>query len=114
MSVSHFQLPPFCNLGGDTINIEAGEIAGGTIYGGGGYEYDTSLDGADSIEVNGNLTASSLIHANGGNDSLYINGSANIVNSTLYGGQGTDLISTAGVSGTISSALVSGNRGSDN
>ena len=110
MSVSHFPSTVSGNLGGDTINIEAGKIAGGTIYGGGGYEYDTSLDGADSIEVNGNLQLL-LIHANGGNDSLYINGSANIT-IALYGGQGTDLISTAGASAPLV-LLVSGNRGSD-
>ena len=42
-----------------------------TVYGGGGFLYDTSLDGADSIEIGGSLT-SSLLHGNGGNDSFYL------------------------------------------
>ena len=78
------------NLGNDTIDV--GSIAkGATIFGGGGFLFDTSTDGADSITVAGNLSASSMIQANGGNDTIDITGS--IVDSTIYGGQGTDYIS---------------------
>ena len=60
-----------------------------TIYGGGGFLYDTSLDGADSIEI-GDLSPASLLHGNGGNDSFYL--TAEAYGSTVYGGQGADLI----------------------
>ena len=80
------------------------------IYGGGGFEYDTSLDGADSIEI-GDSLSSALIHGNGGNDSFYL--SAEAYNSTVYGGQGTDLISQGGTDQSITAAWVAGNRGAD-
>ena len=65
-----------------------------TIYGGGGFLYDTSLDGADSIAVAGSITAS-LLHGNGGNDSFYIADPTDFADSTVYGGQGADLIDVA-------------------
>ena len=84
-------------------------IKSSSIYGGGGFVYDTSLDGADSIQLSKSLTAS-LVQANGGNDSMYLSGV--VENSTVYGGQGADLISQ--ISGTsITNSHLAGNRGSD-
>ena len=71
------------NLGNDTMDFTT-VAKSSTIYGGGGFLYDTSLDGADSIEL-GSVTAS-LLHGNGGNDSFYLAG-ADIKSSTVYGGQ---------------------------
>ena len=78
--------------------------------GGGGFEYDTSLDGADSISLGSKLSASALIQANGGNDTIYIAG--DILGSTAYGGQGADTISGAAAQ-SISGSLLAGNRGDD-
>ena len=91
------------NLGTDTIQLE-GVVKGAAIYGGGGFEYDTSLDGADSISLGTNLSASALIQANGGNDTLYIAGVVH--KSTVYGGQGTDYISGAAGASTQSSLVL--------
>ena len=63
----------------------------------------------DSIEVGGSIT-SSLLHGNGGNDSFYL--SAEAYNSTVYGGQGADLISQSGTN-SITGSFIAGNRGSD-
>ena len=60
-------------LGNDTIILK-NVVKGAAIYGGGGFEYDTSLDGADSISLGSKLSASALIQANGGNDTIYIAG----------------------------------------
>ena len=70
------------NLGADTMKFD-GVVKGAAIYGGGGFEYDTSLDGADSISLGSKLSASALIQANGGNDTIYIAG--DILGSTAYG-----------------------------
>ena len=48
------------NLGNDTAVVK-----GGSVYGGGGFVYDTSLDGADSINIVGKVSASSLLQGNG-------------------------------------------------
>ena len=78
------------NLGNDTIVV--GSFAkGATVFGGGGFLFDTSTDGADSLTIGGNLSASSMIQANGGNDTIDVTGS--VLESTIYGGQGTDYIS---------------------
>ena len=68
-------------------------VKGAAIYGGGGFEYDTSLDGADSISLGSKLSKRSD-PGNGGADTLYIAG--DVLGSTVYGGQGTDYISGAG------------------
>ena len=44
------------NLGTDTLLFQD-VVKGAAIYGGGGFEYDTSLDGADSISLVGNLAS---------------------------------------------------------
>ena len=71
------------------------------------------MDGADSISLGSKLSASALIRANGGNDTLYITG--DVLGSTAYGGQGADYIS--GVANTttqsLSGSLIAGNRGDD-
>ena len=97
------------NLGGDTIKF-GGVVKNAAIYGGGGFEYDTSLDGADSISLGSKLSASALIQANGGNDTIYIAG--DILGSTAYGGQGNDTISGAAAQ-SLSGSLLAGNRGDD-
>ena len=49
-----FCLLPDSNLGNDTINL--GSVAeGASIFGGGGFLFDTSTDGADSLTIAGNL-----------------------------------------------------------
>ena len=58
-------------------------IDSSSIYGGGGFLYDTSLDGADSIQVTESITGS-MLQANGGNDSIYL--AAQVYSSTVYGG----------------------------
>ena len=58
---------------------------GASIFGGGGFLFDTSTDGADSISLASDLSASSMIQANGGNALDITSG---IVDSTVYGGQG--------------------------
>ena len=40
------------NLGNDTMKLDE-VIKSSSIYGGGGFVYDTSLDGADSIAITG-------------------------------------------------------------
>ena len=52
-----------------------------------------------------------MIQANGGNDTLDITGG--IVDSTVYGGQGTDYISGVDGASTISGSLIAGNLGAD-
>ena len=81
-----------------------------TVYGGGGFLYDTSLDGADSIEIGGSLTGS-LLHGNGGNDGFYLVNES--YESTVYGGQGADLISLSGTNKSITKSWIAGNRGDD-
>ena len=83
------------------------------VYGGGGFLYDTSLDGADSISLGSALSKGSLVHGNGGADTLYVAG--NVLGSTVYGGQGADSIQGAGVASTssMSGSLIEGNRGND-
>ena len=44
------------NLGNDTLEFQD-VVKGAAIYGGGGFEYDTSLDGADSISLGGSVQA---------------------------------------------------------
>ena len=90
------------NLGNDTMDFTT-VVKSSTIYGGGGFLYDTSLDGADSIEIGGSLTAS-LLHGNGGNDSFYLD-PLKSYNSTVYGGQGADLISQSGSDQSITANL---------
>ena len=101
------------NLGNDTMDFTAA-IKKGTIYGGGGFDYDTSLDGADSIEIAGSFS-SSMLHGNGGNDSFYLADPTDLQSSSIYGGQGADLIDVAAGAATdvISKTLIEGNRGSD-
>ena len=59
------------------------------------------------------MSASSLVQANGGNDTIYIAG--DVLGSTAYGGQGNDTID--GVAATaiqsLSGSLLEGNRGND-
>ena len=99
------------NLGKDTI--EVGSFAkGATIFGGGGFLFDTSTDGADfHHRWLATLSASSMIQANGGNDTIDITGS--IIDSTVYGGQGTDYISGVGGGTSISASVIEGNLGAD-
>ena len=52
-----------------------------------------------------------MIQANGGNDTIDVTGS--IVDSTVYGGQGTDYISGVDGASTISVSLIAGNLGAD-
>ena len=104
------------NLGNDTITTNL--IKGGTVFGGGGYLVDTSNDGHDSIMAMRNISEGSLIHGNGGNDTLYIGGLNNEVlrDSSIYGGQGDDSIEVTGAGGDIRTALatlVTGNLGND-
>ena len=101
------------NLGNDTMDFTAA-VNSSTIYGGGGFEYDTSLDGADSIEIAGSFTAS-LLHGNGGNDSFYLADPTDLKGSTVYGGQGADLVDVAAGASTdkISKSWIAGNRGDD-
>ena len=42
------------NLGNDTIKLE--DVVKGAAIGGGGFEYDTFLDGADSISIGSKLS----------------------------------------------------------
>ena len=103
-------------VGGNLGSLEFQDVVkGAAVYGGGGFEYDTSLDGADSISLGSKLSASSLIQANGGNDTIYI--ADDVLGSTVYGGQGADTILGAAVSATntqsISGSLIAGNRGAD-
>ena len=100
------------NLGEDTLEFSKA-VKGAAIYGGGGFEYDTSLDGADSISIGAKLSASALVQANGGNDTIYIGG--DVSGSTVYGGQGADTILGAAVTTTqsISGSLLAGNRSND-
>ena len=86
-------------------------VKGATIFGGGGFLFDTSTDGADSLTIAGALTSSSMIQANGGNDTIDITGS--IINSTVYGGQGTDYISGVDGATSISASVIEGNLGAD-
>ena len=66
-----------------------------------------------SISIGSKLSASSLVQANGGNDTIYIAG--DVLGSTAYGGQGNDTID--GVAATaiqsLSGSLLEGNRGND-
>ena len=62
---------PTGNLGNDTINVGS-TVAGATIFGGGGFLFDTSTDGADHHP---RFSASSMIQANGSNDTIDITGS---------------------------------------
>ena len=55
--------------------------------------------------------SSSLLHGNGGNDSFYL--TAEAYGSTVYGGQGADLISQTGTNQSITASWIAGNRGSD-
>ena len=92
------------NLGTDTIEFQ-NVVKGAAIYGGGGFEYDTSLDGADSISLGSKLSASALIQANGGNDTIYIAG--DVLGSTVYGGQGADTLKVQPLlEATVSPCLV--------
>ena len=59
----------------------------------------------------GNLTASSMIQANGGNDTIDVTGS--ISGSTVYGGQGVDYISGVDGAATITGSVIAGNLGAD-
>ena len=52
-----------------------------------------------------------MIQANGGNDTMDMIGG--IVDSTVYGGQGTDYISGVDGASTISGSLIAGNLGAD-
>ena len=52
-----------------------------------------------------------MIQANGGNDTIDITGS--VIDSTVYGGQGTDFISGVDGAASISGALIAGNLGAD-
>ena len=79
-----------------------------TVYGGGGFLYDTSLDGADSIEI----TGLSLLPCpwQRWQRQLYL--SAEVLNSTVYGGQGTDLVNQSATT-TVSNSWIAGNLGGD-
>ena len=72
--------------------------------------HDTSLDGADSINIIGKVSASSLLHGNGGNDTFTLG--AEIYNSTIYGGQGADEL-RATTTSSITASHIAGNRGAD-
>jgi len=96
------------NLGNDTITLLS-NLIGGTVYG--GAVDDTSLDGADSLSINGDLDQSSMVQGNGGDDDIRLAG--NILLSTVYGGQGIDLISGVGAARSISGSLIQGNLGND-
>ena len=72
--------------------------------------YDTSLDGADSIEIGGSLTGS-LIHGNGGTTVSTL--SMSLTKAPSYGGQGADLISLSGTNKSITKSWIAGNRGDD-
>ena len=52
-----------------------------------------------------------MVQANGGNDTIDVIGS--IVDSTIYGGQGTDYITGGGAATSITGSLISGNLGGD-
>ena len=52
-----------------------------------------------------------MIQANGGNDTLFVGGS--VLDSTVYGGQGTDYISGVNGAESVSGSLIEGNLGAD-
>ena len=66
-------------------------VKSSTIYGGGGFLYDTSLDGADSIEIGGSFTLLCCMATVVMTASISWQ-EANLKSSTVYGGQGADLI----------------------
>ena len=80
------------NLGADTIKLRR-RCQGCCYLRWWRFRVRHIFDGADSISLGSKLSASALIQANGGNDTLYIAG--DVLGSTVYGGQGTDYISGA-------------------
>ena len=59
------------NLGNDTMKFDE-VIKSSSIYGGGGFVYDTSL--TVLIPFSWKSLSASLVQANGGNDSMYLSG----------------------------------------
>ena len=83
---------------------------GATIFGGGGFLFDTSTDGADSISLAGNLSASSMIQANGGNDTIHRPAASSNPLFTVVKALTTSLV----VGGkSISGSVIEGNLGAD-
>lgn len=122
------------NIGDDTIALvhvpptgvgNDGKINQSTIFGGGGYLVDTSNDGSDSIRLfTPKGISRSLLHGNGGNDTINVNGvvstvfdnSNDMYETSIYGGQGDDsILAHHPVSNgfSITSSLITGNRGND-
>lgn len=117
------------NIGNDTIELIGYKAENTTIFGGGGYLFDTSNDGSDSIIIFNTEPygiSNALIHGNGGNDTLFLISknatsgsydSKGIYESSIYGGQGDDSIDSHYLSqkflNTISNSLITGNLGND-
>ena len=95
------------DLGSDTLSFLGTDFNNSTVYGG-NLSDATWPDGADSISINGTLSASN-VQGNGGNDTLYM-AAAVTASSSVVGGQGADDLSLVG---SVSGSVVSGNLGND-
>ena len=85
--------------------------SGDNIYGGNTSDA-TSIDGGDSIYISGRISSNSLVHGNGGNDTIYFKEAigSETNRSSIYGGQGNDSIK---LNTTLSQAYLTGNIGDD-